>query len=86
MLNYEKYKSVRLSPEGMKINPIKEIRVPSWSPDFSNFVCPSLDDSRINLAVNLSRTKDFKARNIFMGHCASISCCKFNPKLYKWKG
>jgi hypothetical protein len=49
-------------------------------------VCPSLDDSRINLAINLSRSKDFKAKNIFMGHCTSISCCKFNPKLYKWKG
>ena len=40
----------------------------------------------MNVAINLSRTKDFKSKNIFIGHCTSISCCKFSPKLYKWNG
>ena len=47
---------------------------------------PSLDDSRINLAFNLSRKADFQIKNIYMGHCSAISCCKFNPKLFKFNG
>lgn len=83
-LNYQKQKTINLSPVNVKINPIREIRSGGWSPDYGNFVIPSLDDSRINISFNLSRKYDFQIRNVYMGHCSAISCCKFNPKLYKY--
>lgn len=58
----------------------------SWSPDFNHLVCPSLDDSRIALALSLNRSTHFKVRQAFMGHVSSISCCQFNPNLYEFEG
>jgi len=58
----------------------------TWSPDFNIIVCPSLDDSKIALAVGLSRQNNFKIKHIFLGHVSSVSCAKFNPNLYEYEG
>ena len=54
----------------------------AWSPDFSSTVVPSLDDSKIAIAVGLSRSHHFAPTQAFLGHVSSISCAKFNPHLY----
>lgn len=45
-----------------------------WSPDFSYLVSPSLDDSKVSLALNFSRANGFKLKQAFLGHVSSISC------------
>lgn len=58
----------------------------AWSPDFSHFVCPSLDDSKVALAIDLLRGNNFNINQAFLGHISSISCAKFNPCLYSYEG
>lgn len=80
-----KIREVNLSPKANSlenINTVKEIRQMGWSPDFNELVCPSLDDSKIAIALRLSRNNNFGVRNIYFGHVSSISCAQFNPKLY----
>ena len=80
-----KMREVMLSPQASSKNnlfTVREIRTMSWSPDFNNLVCPSLDDSKVSLALNLCRSSGFKVGQAFLGHVSSISCAKFNPNLY----
>jgi WD40 repeat protein len=84
-----KVSEVALSPKAEtleNINTVKETRNMGWSPDFNYLVCPSLDDSRISLAINLCRSNNFKVQNVFYGHVSSISCAKFSPNLYEFEG
>ena len=81
-----KVKEVPLSPNTNKkesINTVRDIRGMGWSPDFNYLVCPSLDDSKVSVAVNLSRSGGFRFKQGFLGHVSSISCAKFNPNLYE---
>ena len=81
----EKVKEVALSPgasEKESIATVKENRIMSWSPDFNFLVCPSLDDNKVSLAINISRGGGFRVKNVFFGHISSISSAKFNPTLY----
>ena len=81
----EKVKEVALSPgasEKESIATVKENRIMSWSPDFNFLVCPSLDDNKVSLAINISRGGGFRVKNGFFGHISSISSAKFNPNLY----
>jgi WD40 repeat protein len=57
-----------------------------WSPDFNHLVCPSLDDNKISLALDLCRSTGFKVKQVFLGHVSSISCATFNPNLYEIDG
>lgn len=78
-------REIPLSPNAKTLhnaNTVKELRVMTWSPDFTNLVCPSLDDSKIALALGFSRSNNFKVRQVFLGHVSSISCACFNPNLY----
>jgi WD40 repeat protein len=80
-----KIREVPLSPEASpleNVNTVKELRVMGWSPDFNHLVCPSLDDSKVAVALNFSRNNSFKVRQAFLGHVSSISCSRFNPNLY----
>jgi hypothetical protein len=53
-----------------------------WSPDFNYLAVPSLDDSKVSLALVLTRNQSFGIRKAFLGHASSISCAKFSPNLY----
>ena len=66
------------------ISTVRETRVMDWSPDFNYFVCPSLDDNKVSLALNLSRSGGFRVKQAFLGHVSSISSVKFNPNLYEF--
>lgn len=57
-----------------------------WSPDFNYLVCPSLDDSKISLAISLCRGTNFNINHVFMGHVSSISCVRFSDILYDYNG
>lgn len=85
--NLSKVREVPLSPSAdpnQNSNTVKEIRMMGWSPDFHHMVCPSLDDSKVSLALDLSRSGGFKVRQAFLGHVSSISCASFNPNLYEF--
>lgn len=83
--NLDKIKEVSLNPSTNSkenVATVREIRGMGWSPDFNHLVCPSLDDNKISLAINLSRNGCFRVKNAFLGHVSSISSAKFNPNLY----
>ena len=86
--NLSKVKEIPLSPTDPhnNTNTVKEIRIMDWSPDFNHLICPSLDDSKVSLALNLSRNSGFKIRQAFLGHVSSLSCSSFNPNLYEFQG
>eukprot|EP00919_Chromeraceae_sp_WS-2016_P000181 GHVR01000459.1.p3 GENE.GHVR01000459.1~~GHVR01000459.1.p3 ORF type:complete len:113 (-),score=3.06 GHVR01000459.1:1624-1962(-) len=80
-----KIKQINLSPCLKDSLSIKENIIMSWSPDFNEFAIPSLNDKICPIAVNLSRKDHFSVKNIYLGHCSTIICCKFNPKLFNWE-
>jgi hypothetical protein len=85
--NYSKLKEIPLSPETSPLKnavTVREYRGMAWSSDFSHFVCPSLDDSKVALAIDLLRGNNFSIHQAFIGHISSISCAKFNPRLYNF--
>lgn len=84
-----KIREVLLSPDASPSRNVTthvEVRTMGWSPDFNHLVCPSLDDNKIALAMDLCRTNNFKIRQVFLGHASSIICAQFNPNLYEYEG
>jgi WD40 repeat protein len=78
----EKVKVINLAETKNDLPTKGDRRTADWSPEFSYFVCPNLNDARVPTAVILDRTRSFGIKDILIGHQSTISCCKFNPNIY----
>lgn len=61
----------------------RETRVIDWSPDGKNILVTSLDDRKLHVACVLERARNFDVGGIIGGPFTTITCCKFNPKLFE---
>lgn len=82
----DKVKSINMAESKNDIPTSRDKRHADWSPQYSYFAVPNLNDSKLPTAIILDRNKNFSPKQIILGHQATISCLKFNPQVFEYEG